>query len=76
MLDLHNDDAVWLVNNEESVILQRLAYWLDLYGQEPTSNPKRKRVRIPLAQKFTAESLTQIMEKRYANILQSLGGVM
>jgi hypothetical protein len=76
ILDLDPNQDLWLRYDNESIIAKRLAYWGDLFGGEPTDNPTTKRVRVPLAQTFTAESLIQMMQRCHANIQNGIGGVM
>jgi hypothetical protein len=75
VLDLHADHDRWLRFNAETIIAERLAYWVDLYGLEETDNTTRKRVKIPLDQTFTPENLVYIMQRRLANIQANVGGV-
>lgn len=75
VLDLIDDENHWVSVADETLITKRLAYWIDLYGAEATTNTTRKRVRIPLAQRFTPETLRQIMQRRYDNLVAQQGGV-
>lgn len=75
VLDLIDDEDHWVSVADETLITKRLAYWIDLYGAEATTNTTRKRVRIPLAQRFTPETLRLIMQRRYDNLVAQQGGV-
>jgi hypothetical protein len=75
VMDLHDDPDEWVTSTEESFITKRMAYWLDLYGAIATDNRLRKRVRIPIEQTFTPESLRALMQRRFDNIRADLGGV-
>lgn len=75
VLELDPDDSLWLSIDHERLIARRSAYWMDLYGAEATTNTTWKRVRIPLTQTFTPESLQQMMHRRYDNLLSQAGGV-
>lgn len=75
VLDLHNDDENWLEVGNDFLRSQNRAYWVDLYGQPFSTNTTRKRIRIPLNQPFTPDSLRDIMQRRFDNIVAGLGGV-
>lgn len=75
VLDLAPANAMWLSINGEVMSGARLAYWHDLYGAAPTDNATRKRVKVPLAQTFTPDTLREMIDRRYDNIQASVGGV-
>lgn len=75
VLDLDADEQRWLTVDAERLVTQRLAYWIDLYGADATVNQRRKRVRIPLDQVFSPDSLREIMQRRYDNLRAQVGGV-
>lgn len=75
VLDLDPDAARWVAIDAETLITRRLAYWMDLYGADASENTTRKRVKVPMNQPFTPESLREIMQRRYQNILANAGGV-
>jgi hypothetical protein len=75
VMDLDADQHLWLEVGADFIRAKRAAYWIDLYGEAPSTNSTRKRVRIPLAQPFTANSLVGMMERRYDNLVGGLGGV-
>ena len=49
---------------EDQLILKRCAYWLCLKGWPAAQNETRVRVSIPRTNRFSVESLAQIMEHR------------
>lgn len=51
----------WLIHAENSMILNYSAYWLSLRGMESTSNKEKIIVKIPLKQRFTTDSLQEMM---------------
>ena len=75
VLDLHEDETLWLETDDASMVSRRRAYWLDLYGQPPSDNTTSKRVRVPLDQPLTPQTLRAMMQRRYDNLLGGLGGV-
>lgn len=75
VMDLDADQSRWVEVGEEWIRTQRVAYWLDLFGEEPSTNSTRKRVRIPLAQSLTPESLRAMMQRRFNNLQNGVGGV-
>jgi hypothetical protein len=75
VLDLHSQHDLWLREVNESLVTQRLAYWEDLFGREPTDNATRKTVHVPLAQGFTADGLKNIIQRCHTNIQNGIGGV-
>ena len=75
VMDLDGNQKRWLEVGDDRISAKKSAYWLDLYGAAPSTNSKRKRVRVPLAQPFTPESLLGIMQRRHDNLVGGLGGV-
>lgn len=53
--------AGWISESAQSTSLSQAAYWRSLRGEPVVSNRAAKRVRIPVSQQFTTESLTSLM---------------
>lgn len=53
----------WTRHNEKVLLLRRGAYWINLQGAPETSNKETKTVSLPKSQRFTAGSLTEIMDR-------------
>ncbi len=60
LLCLHKNEPSWLEISEDQLILRRCAYWCKLSGS-PTGNTAKQRIRIPIANKFTPEAVTNIL---------------
>lgn len=58
------DDArSWLHHSEDRLCLLHTAYWLCLFGYRSVSNQTTVTVRIPLAQRLTANVLSRMIER-------------
>lgn len=62
LLVLPEDEAQWLSQSAEQLILRRCAYWLSLAGAEPTTNQATVRVSIPRASVFSVEAIRALIE--------------
>ena len=63
LLVLPDDEAEWLDQSEEHLVLRRCAYWQSLTGWEPVTNRKTVRLTIPRNNVFSVESLRGIMNR-------------
>lgn len=61
VLMMYEDEAEWTEQTEEYLKITRRAYWLNLVGQQPTTNRSSKNVDINENQILTAESLKELM---------------
>jgi hypothetical protein len=61
VLVLPEDEALWLSQSVDELILRRCAYWMSLRGAAPTTNQATIRIPIPQANVFSAESLRRLM---------------
>lgn len=61
VLVLPEDDAQWLSQSVEQLILRRCAYWFSLRGAGPTTNETTIRVTIPRANAFSGEAIQAMM---------------
>ena len=63
VLDLPREREQWMTLTADELILRRRAYWLDLLGEEETSNPSDITVRIPEVNVFDVDGLRHLMER-------------
>lgn len=61
VLMMYEDEAEWTEQTDEYLKITRRAYWLNLVGQQPTTNRSSKNVDINEDQILTAESLKELM---------------
>lgn len=61
LLVLPEDEAMWLNQTEEVLLLRRWAYWLSLRGASGRSARRTARVFIPRANVFTPEAPQRLM---------------
>mgnify|MGYP000662724646 CR=1 FL=1 len=53
----------WIQQNENSITLNHLAYWVSLKGMPDTSNTTTVSIKIPTSQIITIETLRNLMNK-------------
>lgn len=53
----------WLEQSEDCMITRRCAYWTSLLGQPEKTNRRTVTVHLPRKQRFTVESLREMMER-------------
>jgi hypothetical protein len=53
----------WLDQNEARMALRRCAYWISIRGEPQLENATGRNINIPRAQRFTVESLQEIMQR-------------
>jgi hypothetical protein len=63
VLALPEDEARWLEQSEQELLLRRAAYWRSLRGSPATTNRKSVRVAIPRTNLFTVQALLAIMNR-------------
>jgi hypothetical protein len=63
VLVMPEDEALWLSQSAEELILRHCAYWLSLKGSSPTTNTTTLCVSIPLANVFSPVALRDIMQR-------------
>jgi hypothetical protein len=61
LLVLPEDEALWLSQSAEELILRRCAYWLSLKGVSPTDNVATVRITIPKTNVFSVEVVRQLL---------------
>jgi hypothetical protein len=75
VLVLPEGASEWLGLNEESLVLKRCAYWLNLQGEPAVSNKATIRVRLPLSNIFGPEALRDLMERTEARARMGQTGI-
>jgi hypothetical protein len=63
VLVLPDDEARWLSQSEEELVVRRAAYWLSLRGFPPTKNRRSSRVSIPRGNLFTAGAVQAMITR-------------
>jgi hypothetical protein len=63
VLVMPEDEALWLDQSPEELVLRHCAYWLSLKGCPPTTNTTTLRVSIPLANVFSPVALRDIVQR-------------
>ena len=61
LLVLPEDEADWLSQSVDELIVRRCAYWHSLRGAEPTTATSSRRIFIPREQVFSVEALQGFM---------------
>jgi hypothetical protein len=63
VLILPAEEAQWVSQTTEELTLRHCAFWISLKGHAPTSATSTVRVTIPLANVFSAEEVTRLMQR-------------
>ncbi len=63
LLVMPDDEADWLSQSEEALILRRCAYWMSLKGYQSTTNTSTVRIAIPRANIFSVAQLRAMIER-------------
>jgi hypothetical protein len=63
VLVMPEDEALWLTQTSEELTLRRCAYWISLKGHPPTTAIRTIRIAIPVANVFSVEAVTRLMER-------------
>jgi len=63
VLDLPKDSSRWMTVTEESLVLRRRAFWLNLRGCDEKSNQSSVTVQIPRGNLFNVDSLHRLMQQ-------------
>jgi hypothetical protein len=62
LLLLPRDEAEWIDQDEERLIMRKCAYWVSLRGYPPTKNQKSITIHIPRRNLFGVENLRGVMD--------------
>lgn len=57
------EESQWLTFNRDQLSIRNCAWWCSFAGLEQTKNDVKKRVRIPIDQVFSPDSLVDLMNK-------------
>lgn len=63
LLVLPGDEAQWLSQSVEELIVRHCAYWISLEGSEPTTATSSVRITIPRTQVFSVEAVRSFMDR-------------
>jgi hypothetical protein len=63
VLVLPADETRWLTQTSEELTLRHCAYWISLKGSAPTTATSAVRIAIPLANVFSVEAVTGLMQR-------------
>jgi len=69
LLVLPEDEAEWVAQSPEGLILRRCAYWRSLRGAEPTTAHTTQRIAIPRTNIFSPEMLRGLMDSLRQGII-------
>jgi len=70
VLDLPKDSSRWMTVTEESLVLRRRAFWLNLRGRDEKSNRSSVTVQIPCDNLFNVDSLHRLMQQSRTGRIQ------
>jgi hypothetical protein len=59
---LDPDDGLWLQSDENSLLIRRCGYWMDLRGLPETSNTAAVTIKIPRSQRFDVGALRTMLK--------------
>jgi hypothetical protein len=62
VLIMPEDEAEWVIQSPSELAIRHCAYWLSLQGYPETSSRSTIRIRIPLTNLFSVESVRTIMQ--------------
>lgn len=63
VLLMPEDDADWLSQTREELVMRRCAYWMSLEGMSESPNVSTVTVRIPVSQTFDGAQLRDMMNR-------------
>ena len=63
LLVLPGDEASWMSQSEEELILRRCAYWMSFRDAAPTQNRGTVRVEIPRINVFSPEAVRALTQR-------------
>ena len=63
MLVLPEEEADWVSQSVDELILRRCAYWFSLRGSEPTTATSSRRLFIPREQVFSVQALQDLLRR-------------
>jgi hypothetical protein len=63
LLVLPTQERDWLTQTREELILRRCTFWTSLAGQVPTESTSTTRIRIPVENVFSVETIGRLMRR-------------
>ena len=63
VLLLPPNEADWVLQSEDELIMKKCAYWLSLRNYPPSDNAAQVTVRLPRSQLFSSQQLVELMAK-------------
>ena len=63
LMVLPEDEARWLSQSLEELVLRRCAYWLNLRGAGPTTNQRTIRIKLPRANVFSSAAVRRLLDE-------------
>jgi len=57
------DESLWFTQTPGELILRHAAYWISLKGRPPTTATRTIRITIPLANLFSVEAVTDLLQR-------------
>jgi hypothetical protein len=63
VLVMPGDESLWLTQTADELTLRHCAYWMSLRGQPPTTATRSVRIFIPVANLFSVEAVTRLLEQ-------------
>lgn len=63
LLQVPPEESEWIFQDASKLEIRHCAYWLSLRGEEMVKNKETKRVKIPISQKFTPETILSFFQK-------------
>ena len=63
LLVLPEDEAQWLSQSTEELVLRRCSYWLNLRGAVPTTNQRTIRIKLPRANVFSSAAVRRLLDE-------------
>ena len=70
VLDLPKDPDEWMTVSADELTIRHRAYWLNLLGQNETTNKTSVTVQIPKENRFDVDSLRALMEQSRSGRIQ------
>ena len=62
LLVLPDEEAAWISQSTEELIIRRCAYWYSLRGAEATTSTSKIRITIPNTNVFSVEAVQRMMK--------------
>jgi hypothetical protein len=75
VLALSDKPAEWLVSDINELVLKKCAYWVNLAGEPASTNAQTQRVRLPVKQILTSDTLVSLFETMDANMRKGVAAL-